>query len=65
MDIIYYRKIAQIMMRELHNGNIESPVLSDAAFAVATTKNPKKRHKKIVKAWMYVWITEHQLTPEE
>lgn len=51
MDIVYYRKCAEIMLRD--GSTYEDRKI---AARLLETRNPKRRDKKLVKAWMYRWI---------
>jgi len=51
MDIVYYRKVAEIMLRDA--ATYDERV---AAARVLTMKNPRRRDKRQAKAWMYHWI---------
>jgi len=59
MDIVYYRKIAQLMLRECHAGR-GTGELQAVATHVASERNPKKRYKRIVRSWMYDWLDQQE-----
>lgn len=53
MDIIYYRKAAEIMLRDGadHDRAVAARVLIE--------RNPRASDKRSVKSWMYQWIEQH------
>jgi hypothetical protein len=58
MDIMYYRKIAEIMLRDGADYETRS-----VAARVLTMKTPRRRDKRRAKAWMYDWIDKLEKRP--
>ena len=60
MDIVYYRKCAEIMLRDGEDTETRA-----VAARLLERRNPKKRDKKLVKTWMYGWLDRIQRTRKE
>lgn len=56
MDIVYYRKCAEIALRDADA--VTEAEIRVIAKRVWTERNPHKRDKHAVRAWMYQWLTK-------